>query len=49
LNRYVVQAKDRFYNEMMISKDAKIMNLIDGSDMQQIFQKQEMVHPSNNL
>ncbi|KAI9357333.1 hypothetical protein DFJ73DRAFT_204935 [Zopfochytrium polystomum] len=39
---YVIQAKDKFYAEMMVSKDAKIMNLIEGSDMQTLMQKHEL-------
>ena len=40
---YVIQAKDKFYSDMMIAKDAKIMSLIDGSDLQNIMQKHELV------
>ena len=40
---YVIQAKDKFYAEMMIAKDGKIMNLIEGSDLQAIMQKHELV------
>ncbi|TPX32089.1 hypothetical protein SmJEL517_g04756 [Synchytrium microbalum] len=39
---YVIQAKDKFYSDMMVAKDAKIMSLIEGSDMQSIMQKHEM-------
>ncbi|RKP18819.1 hypothetical protein ROZALSC1DRAFT_29534, partial [Rozella allomycis CSF55] len=39
---YLVQAKDKFYTEMMIAKDAKIMNLVEGSDMQSLIQKHEV-------
>ncbi|KAJ3072136.1 hypothetical protein HDU98_004148 [Podochytrium sp. JEL0797] len=39
---YVIQAKDKFYAELMVSKDAKIMNLIEGSDLQTLMQKQEL-------
>ncbi|KAI9344001.1 hypothetical protein BDR26DRAFT_857979 [Obelidium mucronatum] len=39
---YVIQAKDKFYADMMVSKDAKIMNLIEGSDLQTLMQKHEM-------
>ncbi|TPX34426.1 hypothetical protein SeMB42_g07324 [Synchytrium endobioticum] len=39
---YVIQAKDKFYSYMMVAKDAKIMSLIQGSDMQSIMQKHEM-------
>jgi hypothetical protein len=40
---YVIQAKDKFYSDMMIAKDAKIMGLIDGSDLQSVMQKHELV------
>ena len=40
---YIIHAKDKFYTEMMVSKDAKIMSLIEGSDLQSIMQKNEMV------
>jgi hypothetical protein len=40
---YVIQAKDKFYLDMMVTKDAKIMGLIEGSDLQSIMQKHEMV------
>lgn len=40
---YVIQAKDKFYADMMVAKDAKIMNLIEGSDLQNLMQKHEMV------
>nr|KAJ3418786.1 hypothetical protein HK105_007846 [Polyrhizophydium stewartii] len=39
---YVIQAKDKFYSDMMVAKDAKIMGLIEGSDLQSIMQKHEM-------
>ncbi|KAI9142474.1 hypothetical protein BKA69DRAFT_1068613 [Paraphysoderma sedebokerense] len=39
---YIVQTKDKFYADMMVSKDAKIMNLIEGSDLQSLLQKHEM-------
>ncbi|KNC98817.1 ubiquitin-specific protease UBP2 [Spizellomyces punctatus DAOM BR117] len=39
---YVIQAKDKFYADMMVAKDAKIMNLIEGSDLQNLMQKHEM-------
>ncbi|KAJ3114277.1 anaphase-promoting complex subunit Hcn1 [Phlyctochytrium bullatum] len=39
---YVVQAKDKFYSDMMVSKDAKIMSLIEGSDLQALIQKHEL-------
>ncbi len=40
---YIIQAKDKFYADMMIAKDAKIMSLIEGSDMQTLIQKHELV------
>lgn len=40
---YIIQAKDKFYLDMMVTKDAKIMGLIEGSDLQNIMQKHEMV------
>ncbi|KAJ3277626.1 hypothetical protein HK104_003125 [Borealophlyctis nickersoniae] len=39
---YVIQAKDKFYADMMVAKDAKIMSLIEGSDLQNLMQKHEM-------
>jgi hypothetical protein len=39
---YVIQAKDKFYMDMMVTKDAKIMGLIEGSDLQSIMQKHEL-------
>ncbi|KXS20679.1 hypothetical protein M427DRAFT_66609 [Gonapodya prolifera JEL478] len=39
---YVIQAKDKFYADMMVAKDAKIMNLIEGSDLQTLMQKHEV-------
>ncbi|KAI8930279.1 hypothetical protein BC831DRAFT_2059 [Entophlyctis helioformis] len=39
---YVIQAKDKFYSDMMVAKDAKIMGLIEGSDLQSIMQKHEL-------
>ncbi|KAJ3391305.1 hypothetical protein HDU84_006221 [Entophlyctis sp. JEL0112] len=39
---YVIQAKDKFYSDLMVSKDAKIMNLIEGSDLQTLMQKHEL-------
>ncbi|KAI9203332.1 uncharacterized protein BJ171DRAFT_150105 [Polychytrium aggregatum] len=39
---YVIQAKERFYAELMVSKDAKILSLIEGSDLQSLMQKHEM-------
>lgn len=40
---YIIQAKDKFYADMMVAKDAKIMSLIEGSDMQTLMQKHELV------
>jgi hypothetical protein len=39
---YIIQAKDKFYMDMMITKDAKIMSLIEGSDLQGVMQKHEI-------
>lgn len=39
---YVIQAKDKFYLDLMITKDAKIMRLIDGSDLQSLMQLHEL-------
>ncbi|KAI8802749.1 hypothetical protein BJ742DRAFT_743450 [Cladochytrium replicatum] len=39
---YIIQAKDKFYLDMMVSKDAKIMSLIEGADLQSLMQKHEM-------
>ncbi|KAI9152652.1 ubiquitin-specific protease ubp2 [Blastocladiella emersonii ATCC 22665] len=39
---YIIQAKDKFYSDMMVSKDAKIMNLIEGSDLTSLLQKHEL-------
>jgi hypothetical protein len=39
---YIIQAKDKFYMDMMITKDAKIMGLIEGSDLQALMQKHEL-------
>jgi hypothetical protein len=39
---YIVQAKDKFYSDLMVSKDAKIMSLIEGSDLQSLMQKNEL-------
>lgn len=39
---YVVQAKDKFYSDLMVAKDAKIMALIEGSDLQSMMQKHEL-------
>ena len=41
---YIIQAKDKFYIDMMVSKDAKLMSLIEGSDIQGLMQKHELVH-----
>ncbi|KAG5459397.1 MAG: hypothetical protein BJ554DRAFT_201, partial [Olpidium bornovanus] len=40
-SRYIIQAKDRFYSDLMVGKDAKIMSLIEGSDLQSLMQKHE--------
>lgn len=40
---FVIQSKDKFYFDMMVAKDAKIMGFIDGSDLQGIIQKHELV------
>ncbi|KAJ3048831.1 hypothetical protein HK097_010173 [Rhizophlyctis rosea] len=40
--QYVIQAKDKFYADMMVAKDAKIMSLIEGSDLQNLMQKHEL-------
>jgi hypothetical protein len=45
---YVIQSKDKFYADMMVSKDAKIMNLIEGSDLQSLMQKHELVDKFDN-
>ena len=34
--KYIVQTKDRFYDEMLVAKDAKIMQLIEGSDLRSL-------------
>jgi hypothetical protein len=39
---YIVQAKDKFYTDLMVVKDAKIMALIEGSDLQSLMQKHEL-------
>ncbi|KAJ1559697.1 hypothetical protein HK096_011370, partial [Nowakowskiella sp. JEL0078] len=39
---YIIQAKDKFYSDMIVSKDAKIMSLIEGSDLHSLIQKHEM-------
>lgn len=39
---YIIQMKDKFYADMMVAKDAKIMSLIEGSDLQSIIQKHEV-------
>lgn len=38
---YIIQAKDKFYTDLMVAKDAKIMHLIEGSDLQVIMRKHE--------
>jgi hypothetical protein len=38
---YIIQAKDKFYTDLMVAKDAKIMHLIEGSDLQVILRKHE--------
>jgi hypothetical protein len=43
---YVIQVKDKFYTDMMVAKDAKIMSLIEGSDLQSLIQRSEMVFQS---
>lgn len=40
---YIIQVKDKVYAEMMIAKDGKIMSLIEGSDLQTLIQRNEMV------
>ena len=40
--RYIIKAKDQHYDEMMTAKDAKIMNLIEGTDFQALLIKHEM-------
>ena len=40
--RYIVRVKDQHYDEMMTAKDAKIMNLIEGTDFQALLIKHEM-------
>lgn len=39
---YIIQAKDKFYTDMMVAKDAKIMHLIEGSDLQSLLKKHEL-------
>jgi hypothetical protein len=39
---YIAQAKDRFYSDMMVTKDAKIMNLIEGSDLKEVIKHHEL-------
>lgn len=41
-NLYIVQAKDKFYTDLMVAKDAKIMNLIEGSDLRTLLQQHEL-------
>ncbi|KAJ3092858.1 hypothetical protein HK102_001683 [Quaeritorhiza haematococci] len=39
---YIVQVKDKFYSDVMVAKDGKIMSLIEGSDLQALMQKNEL-------
>ncbi|ORX81865.1 hypothetical protein BCR32DRAFT_293031 [Anaeromyces robustus] len=39
---YITQAKDRFYSDMMVTKDAKIMNLVEGSDLKEVIKHHEL-------
>ena len=39
---YVIQAKDKFFMDLMVAKDAKIMHLIEGSDLQGLLRKHEI-------
>ncbi|OUM66641.1 hypothetical protein PIROE2DRAFT_6057, partial [Piromyces sp. E2] len=39
---YIAQAKDRFYSDMMVTKDAKIMNLVEGSDLKEVIKHHEL-------
>jgi hypothetical protein len=36
------QAKDQHFNQMVTSKDAKIMNLIEGTDVQRVLVRHQM-------
>ena len=40
--QYIIQEKDRHYDIMMRAKDAKIMNLIEGTDFQALLIKHEL-------
>ena len=40
--QYIIQTKDMHFDEMMKAKDAKIMNLIEGTDFQQLLVKHEL-------
>eukprot|EP01135_Chromosphaera_perkinsii_P007616 Nk52_evm72s914 gene=Nk52_evmTU72s914 len=48
--KYVVQTKDKFYDEMLVAKDAKVMQLIEGSDLRSLIVKhqQEMEEKDRN-
>ncbi|ORY39805.1 hypothetical protein LY90DRAFT_672360 [Neocallimastix californiae] len=39
---YIAQAKDQFYSDMMVTKDAKIMNIIEGSDLKEVIKHHEL-------
>lgn len=39
--KYIIKAKDQHFDTMMTAKDAKIMNLIEGTDLQAILIKHE--------
>lgn len=38
---FIVHSKDKFYADMMVNKDAKIMSLIEGSDLTALLEKHE--------
>ena len=38
---HIIQSKDKFYEDMTVAKDAKIMSLVEGSDLQSVLQKHE--------
>jgi hypothetical protein len=40
--RSVIKAKDFHFNAMMIAKDAKIMNLVEGTDLQKLMMKHSL-------
>jgi len=40
--KYIVKVKDQHFDMMMTSKDAKIMNLIEGTDFQSLLVKHEL-------